>query len=99
MKPRIAITLGDPAGIGPEIVSKALHDERVLACCEPIVVGDPLALALHRLPLPRSEMLPVPGLYKRLRLGHPSKEAGRSAIESLRQGLALVRTRQAEALV
>jgi 4-hydroxythreonine-4-phosphate dehydrogenase len=39
MKPRIAITLGDPAGIGPEIVAKALRDPRVCRVCEPIVIG------------------------------------------------------------
>lgn len=39
MKPRIAITAGDPAGIGPEIAAKAAADARVLAVCEPIVYG------------------------------------------------------------
>src|SRR5688572_4041044 len=40
MKPRIAVTLGDPAGIGPEIVAKALRDPRVRRACEPVVVGE-----------------------------------------------------------
>jgi 4-hydroxythreonine-4-phosphate dehydrogenase len=35
--PRIAITAGDPAGIGPEIVEKAAADASVRAICEPIV--------------------------------------------------------------
>ena len=39
MKPRIAITEGDPAGIGPEIARKAADDPRVLAVCEPVVYG------------------------------------------------------------
>jgi len=39
MKPRIAITLGDPSGIGPEIVAKALRDARVRRVCEPVVLG------------------------------------------------------------
>lgn len=43
MKPRIAITLGDPAGIGPEIASKAAVDERVRAVCEPVLYGPPAA--------------------------------------------------------
>jgi 4-hydroxythreonine-4-phosphate dehydrogenase len=37
MKPRIAITEGDPAGIGPEIAAKAARDPRVLAVCEPVI--------------------------------------------------------------
>jgi 4-hydroxythreonine-4-phosphate dehydrogenase len=37
MKPRIAMTAGDPAGIGPEIVARAAADPRVLAVCDPVV--------------------------------------------------------------
>src|SRR5829696_3844189 len=39
MKPRVAITVGDPAGIGPEIAAKAAGDARVLAVCEPVIYG------------------------------------------------------------
>ena len=38
-RPRIALTTGDPAGIGPEIVAKAAEDPRVTAVCEPIIYG------------------------------------------------------------
>ncbi len=41
MRPRIAITSGDPAGIGPEIAAKAAGDARVLAVCEPIIYAPP----------------------------------------------------------
>lgn len=37
MKPRVAITAGDPAGIGPEIAAKAAADWRVRAVCEPVI--------------------------------------------------------------
>jgi 4-hydroxythreonine-4-phosphate dehydrogenase len=40
-KPRIALTVGDPAGIGPEIVEKAAADARVRAVCEPVVFAPP----------------------------------------------------------
>ena len=39
VKPRIAITVGDPAGIGPEIAVKAALDRRVLDVCEPVLYG------------------------------------------------------------
>jgi 4-hydroxythreonine-4-phosphate dehydrogenase len=39
-KPIIAITMGDPAGIGPEIAAKAFQDEKVREICRPFVVGD-----------------------------------------------------------
>jgi 4-hydroxythreonine-4-phosphate dehydrogenase len=36
-RPRVALTVGDPAGIGPEIARKAASDPSVLECCEPVV--------------------------------------------------------------
>lgn len=47
MTPRIAITLGDPAGIGPEIALKAALSERVRRACRPVLVGDRRAVATH----------------------------------------------------
>jgi len=38
--PTIAITMGDAAGIGPEIVMKALGAPAVRALCNPLVIGD-----------------------------------------------------------
>ncbi len=38
-KPVIAITAGDPSGIGPEISVKAASDPRVQAACEPVIYG------------------------------------------------------------
>jgi len=46
--PVIAITMGDPAGIGPEVVLKALADERIRALCRPLVVGDPRVLEVAK---------------------------------------------------
>ena len=40
-KPLIAITAGDPAGIGPEIAQKAADDPRVRDVCEPVIYGPP----------------------------------------------------------
>jgi 4-hydroxythreonine-4-phosphate dehydrogenase len=41
VKPRIALTAGDPAGIGPEITRKAAADPRVQAVCEPLIYEPP----------------------------------------------------------
>jgi 4-hydroxythreonine-4-phosphate dehydrogenase len=37
--PRLAVTLGDPRGIGPEVVGKALRDERVRSAATLVLVG------------------------------------------------------------
>jgi len=39
-RPRVAITMGDAAGIGPEIIVKTLADGRVADVCVPVVLGD-----------------------------------------------------------
>lgn len=39
-RPTIAITMGDPSGIGPEIIMKALARPEVHAMCQPLVIGD-----------------------------------------------------------
>jgi 4-hydroxy-L-threonine phosphate dehydrogenase PdxA len=39
---KIAIPVGDPAGIGPEIALKAALDPAVRAACDPMLVCDPL---------------------------------------------------------
>src|SRR5580765_790891 len=38
-RPTIAITAGDPSGIGPEIVAKAIRDPRVVLACHPAIYG------------------------------------------------------------
>jgi 4-phospho-D-threonate 3-dehydrogenase / 4-phospho-D-erythronate 3-dehydrogenase len=40
MLPIIAITMGDPASIGPEIAVKALLEKKIHAICRPLLVGD-----------------------------------------------------------
>ncbi|MCW7752929.1 4-hydroxythreonine-4-phosphate dehydrogenase PdxA [Desulfobotulus sp. H1] len=40
IQPLIAVTMGDPVGIGPEITVKALSDPAVHALCRPLVLGD-----------------------------------------------------------
>jgi len=88
MRPRLAVTLGDPAGIGPEVVLKALaSSERPDA--EMVVYG-PLALLEERarrfsLRAPSAldaEMVDVPA-EEEVRLGSPSRPGGRAAAEAV----------------
>lgn len=39
-KPIIGITMGDPAGVGPEIVVKAFNNKEIFNMCNPLVIGD-----------------------------------------------------------
>lgn len=40
MKPILAITMGDPAGIGPEICARSLSHHEIYSTCRPLIVGD-----------------------------------------------------------
>ena len=55
MRPLIVVSMGDPCGIGPEIVVRALADPAVIGSCRPLVLGDARAIeraiALTGLPL------------------------------------------------
>lgn len=43
-KPLIAVTMGDPAGIGPEVIVKAWSDPRTHQYARPLVIGEPSIL-------------------------------------------------------
>jgi 4-hydroxythreonine-4-phosphate dehydrogenase len=43
-RPRIALTLGDPSGIGPEIVAGAWPENELHRHCRPLVIGHPAIL-------------------------------------------------------
>lgn len=92
MKPRIAIASGDPGGIGPEISIKAALDERVREICEPVVIGDRGALALHA----KSCGLSLRGLSLvertqlqpgELKIGEIAAAHGRAALDSARAAI------------
>jgi 4-hydroxythreonine-4-phosphate dehydrogenase len=56
-QPIVAITMGDPAGVGPEVTVGALARAEVWNCCRPFVVGDAetLARAVRLLGLPLAQ--------------------------------------------
>ncbi len=77
MRKRLALTMGDPAGIGPEIIAKALRDQRLASSC--LVIGDAARLALAsrlcRLPLAWVGVA-GPEEAEKVRTGIPVVEAG-----------------------
>jgi len=44
MRPVIALTMGDAAGIGPEVIMKSLAHDDIYDLCRPLVIGDALRL-------------------------------------------------------
>ncbi len=110
-RPRLAITLGDVAGVGPEVVVRALADDSVTTCCRPVIVGDKSVLnrAAARLALPSPlnatrrdavEHVPVmtPGLSD-VRLGTVDARAGEAAYASLTRAIELARDGTVDGIV
>ncbi|HEU0013213.1 MAG TPA: 4-hydroxythreonine-4-phosphate dehydrogenase PdxA [Longimicrobium sp.] len=87
-RPRIAITLGDPRGIGPEVVGAALEDAEVVAAAEYVLVG-PEAL------LRGSGDVAV----GRWEAADGAAAAGRIAGEAIRRGTELALAGEVQALV
>ena len=68
-RPILGISVGDPAGIGPEITAKALAERHIYEICKPLVVCDLRimedAVRFSKLPLKlRSVSSPAEGLYE-----------------------------------
>ena len=103
MENRIAVTIGDPAGIGPEIVLGALADEEVLRRCEPLVVGN--LGVLQRCaewtgrPLPKCEIIDVatPAI-SRIRPGAIQADAGQAADAYIRKACELAKAGEIDAI-
>lgn len=58
-KPVLGLTMGDPAGIGPEICLRALREPAVLAECVPVLFGDAGVLRLVESKLNPAPQIPV----------------------------------------
>ncbi len=104
-KPAIAVTMGDPAGVGPEIILKALNSRRIRRICSPVVVGDSgvLGLAAAKLglkPLKESEVIGVSSIdVKRLRPGRPTRESSRAMISYIERSVRMAMDNDVAAMV
>src|SRR5579871_656978 len=100
----IALTLGDPAGVGPEIVLKALADPEISALSEWIVVGDPAAIRVAErvTGLQLSAAVRDTGVFAEFTtamLGSLDARCGRAALESVRIATEMCLRGEAAAMV
>jgi 4-hydroxythreonine-4-phosphate dehydrogenase len=106
-RPRIAVTLGDPAGIGPEVVIKALRDPEVASQARWTVVGSKSeferhARALHASGRELQEIrLMDPGISvsSEVRWGEASAQSGRLALSYIEAATKLCLSGEANAMV
>ena len=99
--PVVAITVGDPAGIGPEIVLQAIVRPEVVARCRPLVVGPRaiLDLVAQRLALaPARDVEDISVSPDEITPGQASPAAGRCAVLAVKRAVALVQSGAAGAI-
>jgi 4-hydroxythreonine-4-phosphate dehydrogenase len=88
--PTIVLTMGDPSGVGPEIVLQALADPQVAPLANWIVAGDERILAMAAgitgIPLANAELRPIAALggLTGFAFGKLSAASGQAAIEYVR---------------
>ncbi len=101
--PTIAISMGDPAGIGPEVCLKALADQETASLGQWILVGDGTALEATGLGMPVSAGV---RLVDRRQLegtacavGRVDAACGRAALDYVREAVRLCLASEADAMV
>lgn len=110
IRPRLAVTLGDPAGVGPELVLRLLADEQVAVQCQLVVYGNSF-LALRVAEAARISFSPqqIPNGHEWVEIpfseaatiqpGHVQAACGRQALACIEQAARDVMAKQADALV
>lgn len=103
-KPKIAVTLGDPSGIGPEIVAKAVTETGTLRTCEPVVFGSldifRKACELASADADGVEFISTGDMeFDELAQGQVSADSGKQSLTSIESAVEYVLSGSADAVV
>ena len=101
-KPKVAITIGDPAGIGPEIVYRATNSLRVQSVCSPVVVGDKNIISKYFNIYKKSnkiEFVFSSNYNKKIQIGKSSKISGLIACDAIRQAAKMCMSKHTKSMV
>jgi len=97
-RPTIGITMGDPAGIGPEVIVKALNKVELHSLCRPVVLG--ASSVIRRAGGKRFSIIDCAKVdLRRICPGKVSGEAGRAAGEAIRVATQMALDGQLDAVV
>lgn len=99
LKPRIAITLGDPAGIGYEISIRAVNSLEVQRVCSPIVFGDKKVFAKYIKKIKRKFEFVESSNIGNIKIGEPSRKSGEIAAKAIEKAVEYCLQGKAKGLV
>ena len=101
-KPRIAVAIGDPAGIGPEIALRASAAPSVRDCCIPVLVGDRAVLDFYAgalgLDVP-GDIVDVGALTTGVTPGESNADTGRAILAYASRALDMAMAGEVDAVV
>lgn len=101
-KPVIGITMGDPAGIGPEVIGKILLNKNINRICVPLVIGDKRFFvgANNYSPFGKINILDLKNADpEKIPVGKVSAKAGKASIEYIDKAVELVNKGDIHAIV
>lgn len=104
-RPNVAITIGDPFGIGPEVALKALASRKLRGLANFLIVGD--SSVLHflseslKINLSREDLIFDLNLIdkREIKLGYPSRFSGKASLAYVDAALKLIKSKEADCLV
>ena len=102
LKPKVAITIGDPAGIGPEIVFKAVNALKIQRVCSPIVVGDKNIISKYfdiNKKYKNIEFVFSSDYKKDIVVGKPSKLSGKIACDAIKCAVKMCADKKTKSVV
>ena len=104
--PKIAITMGDPTGIGPEIVIKAISDPDVLHICKPVILGDERILMDAIKTLEAGSLNPEVKIKNlsnfdpsKIEYGKPDRACGEAMVAYIKGAVSMICDNEVEAVV
>lgn len=103
---KVAITLGDPAGIGPEVVLKAISKKEISTLCKPIIIGDIAVIeeAINKLSLNIDikdiELINIDFIKDRyFQKNKPNAQCGMASVRYIKKAVELALNKMVDAIV
>ena len=97
--PRIAITLGDFNGIGPEVAVKAINKKEILAHCRPMLIADTEVLDALKIRLDGEVFIHKRSNKVKITPGKPSVLSGKASLDYIDFGIDLIKNNWADCLI
>ena len=99
-KPCVGITIGDPAGIGPEVIAKSLQSDSIKRLGSYKIIGDKDLLPFKIFKGSRCSLIDLnQSLKGKFKMGHPNRFSARASLNYLNKAIDLLKIKEIDCLV